>query len=215
MALILGIIGAGLLVAGIGVTRSGRRLVGLPIALLGVAVLVSGVLLLVFVCVYRIPSEAMVPTLEVQDRIAVLKSAGVERGDLAVFHPPAGAIAGEGGGCGRPVSMDRLCPRAGGGRAEVTFVKRVVAVGGDRIGLRNGRVVVNGREVDEPDIRACATGAGCDFRGEITVPRGQLYMLGDNRGESDDSRFWGPVREDWVVGRVVVRYWPISRIGTP
>lgn len=211
MALILGIIGAGLLVAGVAVTRSGRRLIGVPIAALGVAVLVAGVLLLVFVRVYRIPSETMKPTVEVNDRVAVLKG-DVERGDIAVFHPPAAAIGGE---CGRPVDETRLCPRAGGGRAKVSFIKRVVAVGGDRLGLRDGRVILNGRPVDEPYVRACGTGAGCDFRGEITIPRGQLYLLGDNRGQSDDSRFWGPVPEGWVVGRVVVRYWPLKRIGTP
>jgi signal peptidase I len=211
VALILGLIGAGLLVAGVGVARSGRRLIGVPIAALGVAVLVAGVLLLVLVRVYRLPSENMRPTFAVGDRIAVLKG-DVGRGDIAVFHPPAGAITGD---CGRPVEPQTLCPRAGGGRAKVSFVKRVVAVGGDRIGLRDGRVILNGRELDEPFIRACEGAEGCTLKGEVTVPRGQLYLLGDNRGRSDDSRFWGPVPQDWVVGRVVFRYWPLSRLGTP
>ena len=211
MALVLGLIGAGLLVAGVGVARSGRRLVGVPIAALGVAVLVAGVLLLVFVRVYRLPTENMRPTFEAGDRIAALKG-DVERGDIVVFHPPAAAITGE---CARPVDSDRLCPRAGGGRAKVSFVKRVVAVGGDRIGLRDGRVILNDRDLDEPYVRPCEGAEGCTFKGEVTVPRGQVYLLGDNRGQSDDSRFWGPVPEDWVVGRVVFRYWPLPRIGTP
>ena len=211
MALILGIIGGGLLVAGVGVARSGRRLIGVPIALLGLAVLVFAVLLLVFVRVYRLPSENMVPTFVPNDRIAVLKG-DVERGDIAVFHPPVGALAGE---CGRPVEPGVLCPRGGGGRAEESFAMRVVGVGGDRIGLRSGRVFLNGRQLDEPYVRECGTGDGCTFRGEVTVPRGQVYLLGDNRGASDDSRFWGPVPEDWVVGRAVVRYWPLSRLGAP
>ena len=209
MPLILGLIGAGLLIAGVAVARSGRRLVGVPIVVLGLAVLAGAVLLLVFVRVYRLPTENMVPTFVPNDRIAVLK-ADVERGDVTVFHPPAGAISG---GCARPVERAVLCPRAGGGRAKVTFVMRVVAVSGDRVGVRDGRVVLNGRELDEPYVRPCGTNDGCDFKNEVTVPRGQLYLLGDNRGGSEDSRFWGPVPEDWVVGRVIIRYWPLSRIG--
>lgn len=208
--MILGLIGAGLLVAGVAVTRSGRRVIGVPIVLLGVAVLAGVVLLLIFVRVYRLPTENMVPTLVPGDRVAVLEG-DVERGEIAVFHPPAGALNGD---CGRPVEPDVLCPRAGGGRAKATFVMRVVGVGGDRIGVREGRVARDGRPIDEPGVRSC-TSEGCTFRGEITVPRGQLYLLGDNRGSSDDSRFWGPVPEAWVVGRVAVRYWPLSRIGMP
>ncbi len=144
---------------------------------------------------YRIPSEAMAPTLEPKDRIVVRRGAGGAKvGDIVVVRAPTGAT-GESGGpqCGQPVKEDELCAESTGERSDLSFVK----------------------PVEEPYVRACAAGAACDFPKEITLPRGQIYLLGDNRGESDDSRFWGAVPEDWVVGPVFARYWPPSRWGTP
>ena len=76
-----------------------------------------------------------------------------------------------------------------------------MARGGDRIALRGGKVIRNGKPETTKGPRACSD-AGCDFPREITVPEGHLFLLGDNRGASDDSRFWGPVPEDSVVGRL-------------
>ena len=73
-------------------------------------------------------------------------------------------------------------------------------------------MIRNGKPVEEPYARRCS-GEACDFPRAITVPRGQLYVLGDNRGESDDSRFWGPIRDGWVTGRVIARYWPLKDFG--
>lgn len=85
------------------------------------------------------------------------------------------------------------------------FVKRVVGLPGDRITLRDGRVVRNGRQMREPFIEACrGIGSSCDFPRALTVPAGMYYVLGDNRGESDDSRFWGAVPRDAIVGRARV-----------
>jgi signal peptidase I len=166
---------------------------------------------------YRIPSEAMAPTLEPKDRIVVRRGAGGAKvGDIVVVRAPTGAT-GESGGpqCGQPVKEDELCAESTGKRSDLSFVKRVVGRGGDRIAMRKGRVIRNGEPVEEPYVRACSAGAACDFPKEITVPRGQIYLLGDNRGESDDSRFWGAVPEEWVVGPVFARYWPPSRWGAP
>jgi signal peptidase I len=74
--------------------------------------------------------------------------------------------------------------------------------GGDRISMRGGQIVRNGKRETTDGPRAC-TGAPCDFPDTVEVPKGHFFMLGDNRGASDDSRFWGPVPEGWVIGR----YW--------
>jgi signal peptidase I len=102
-----------------------------------------------------------------------------------------------------------MCPRAVPEEIEdLSFVKRVVAGPGDRVALRGGRVVRNGKPVTETYIRPCvADEDACDFPVAVTVPDGQWFMLGDNRPASDDSRFWGPVPEDWIVGTKILTYW--------
>jgi len=165
---------------------------------------------------YRIPSESMVPTLEINQRVLVNRLGNnfsePEVGEVVVFHPPAGAEDGP-GTCGQPVNEDQLCARPTPNRSDVNFIKRVVAGPGDRIRVRDGRVVLNGRPVDEPWAQGCETDVGCDFTGEITVPPDHYYMMGDNRDESADSRFWGPVRREWVIGGAFATYWPPNRIG--
>ena len=94
-----------------------------------------------------------------------------------------------------------------------TFIKRVVAVGGDTIAIRNGRVIRNGKPADEPFIEPCGTGSGCDFPQAIRVPEGYVFLMGDNRGGSDDSRYWGPIPVSRIIGKAVVTYWPPSRVG--
>jgi signal peptidase I len=173
---------------------------------------------------YRIPSGSMEPTLHVGDRVLVDRFS--ERvlggrphvGDIVVFSPPRGAdpqvpvcgAAGQGDGTGTPCS--RPTPR----RSAQTFVKRVVAVGGDRIAIRGGQVIRNGRPAQEPFAAPCVTGdERCAFPNPITVPRGSVFLMGDNRGNSDDSRFWGPVPESWVIGQAFAVYWPPVRVGAP
>lgn len=169
---------------------------------------------------YRIPSESMQPTLHVGDRVLVNRAShrlGAEPriGDVVVFHPPAGAdeasprcgAEGEGEGSAKPCSQPTEEP------SSQTFVKRVVAVGGDEIAFSDGRVVRNGRLQKEPYARPCGQTADCGFPMAITVPRGYVYLLGDNRGASQDSRFWGPVPISWVIGEATVIYWPPGRAG--
>ena len=160
---------------------------------------------------FRIPAESMVPTIEVGERIRVNEDAyeaeDPERGDLVVAHPPEGAIDGE--LCGGPSGPDTLCAEPAGGPAEVLFVERVVAVPGDRLAVRGGRAIVDGKPLDEPYAADCLSADGCDFRRPIEVPADHYFLMGDNRGASDDSRFWGPVPRSSIVGRVD-DCWPLG-----
>ena len=153
---------------------------------------------------YRIPSSAMEPTLHCarpgdgcradrSDRIAVYRFTGLfggpDRGDVVVFETPPG-----------------VAERCGAGG---TFVKRVVGLPGDRVAERNGVILLNGRRLREPYVRV---------RGNLTfparrVPRGHYFVLGDNRRASCDSRVWGPLPEENLIGEVFAVYWPPGRIG--
>jgi signal peptidase I len=74
-------------------------------------------------------------------------------------------------------------------------------------------VIRNGRRVDEPYTAPCGGGSSCTFQNEITVPADHWFMMGDNRGSSDDSRFWGPVPTEWIIGDAFATYWPPNKIG--
>ncbi len=165
---------------------------------------------------YRIPSESMVPTLTVDQRVLVNRIGNrfgdPQVGDVMVFHPPAGAEDGQ-GRCGVPVSVDEICPRPTGERSDVNFIKRVVAGPGDTLRIRDGQAIVNGKPLDEPYQQPCAGTDGCSFSGAIRIPEGHWFMMGDNRGASADSRFWGPVPRDWFIGGAFATYWPPNRIG--
>ena len=151
------------------------------------------------------PSETMVPTVQVGDRVtlnrAAYDAAAPEIGDIVIHHPPVSAEEGIECG-GAETRVGQMCSQPSRERADVSFIKRVVAGPGDRIALRDGHVVRNGEVADEPFIADCGGSDGCEFPRPITVPDGHYFMLGDNRGASDDSRFWGPVPLAWIQGRV-------------
>ena len=163
---------------------------------------------------YRIPSESMVPTLEVGQRVLVNRLGqqfgDPSVGDVVVFHPPRGS---ESNVCGARRAAGAPCSRPAGGRADVNFIKRIVAGPGDTVAVRDGRVIRNGKRTDEPFIRECGEGNGCDFPTPIKIPPDHFFMMGDNRGESDDSRFWGPVPNGWIIGGAFATYWPPRQIG--
>ena len=164
---------------------------------------------------YRIPSESMVPTLEIGQRVLVNRIGNrfgdPSVGDVLVFHPPAGAE--EENTCGVAHSDRSPCPKPIGRRADVNFIKRVVAVPGDRIRILRGRVFRNGVPAKEPFALPCEDSDGCTFPQEITIPADHYFMMGDNRGASDDSRFWGPVPREWIIGGAFATYWPPKRVG--
>jgi signal peptidase I len=168
---------------------------------------------------YRIPSVSMYPTLHVGQRILVNRlSTHPKIGDIVVFHPPAGSNNDADPICGDPsqgTGHQQACDRPTAAEASDTFVKRVVAVGGDTLKIIDGHAYVNGKEERGSYIQSCDTGAAqCTFRQTIKIPPGHYFMMGDNRGESDDSRYWGPVPQKWIIGVAFFTYWPPGRVGT-
>ncbi|MGD1049519.1 MAG: signal peptidase I [Solirubrobacteraceae bacterium] len=162
---------------------------------------------------FVIPSQSMEPTLLPGQRVLVNRLAydfgGLpQRGDIVVFHPPSSLT------CAVNVPITEPCPRGVGSHASDFFVKRVIGLPGDRLSIENGHPVINGKELtNEPYITPCTDSTSCEMPHTIVIPRGEYYMLGDNRGDSDDSRYWGPVPLSWIIGEVFATYWPIDRIG--
>jgi len=174
---------------------------------------------------YKIPSGSMEPTLAIGQRVLVdrigMDFSEPHVGEIAVFHPPEGAEQEEcgptphviklgGAPCSEPV------PKEDTG---TNFIKRVVAGPGDEIYVKEGHVYRKAagkrtfvREHD-PYIRECGVSPECNFPDPIKIPAGHWFMMGDNRGESDDSRFWGPVPTGWIIGQAIATYWPPDRIG--
>jgi signal peptidase I len=184
--------------------RSSRwivELVGVVVA----AILVAVLLRTFVVATYSIPSGSMEPTLQIGDRIVVDKLSyhlhGVDRGNIVVFSTPPNED------CAGPPVAD--------------LVKRVIGLPGESISLRDGNVYINGRLLPEPflpaDIRNDTYPGPSDNASALQhayrIPAGDVYVMGDNRPDSCDSRYWGPIRESTIVGEVDLRIWPISRIG--
>jgi signal peptidase I len=181
--------------------RVGRRLLGLAaLALAGLGLAVHS-----DVQPYRVTSGSMEPTLQVGERLAAERGATPAIGDIVVFHPPVGArpsdplcgVSDQGSG------STQACGTAMPRESSAIFVKRVVAGPGDVLSIRDGHVIRNGIREDDPYIVPCQGDDACTFPTPVRVPAGEYYMLGDNRGVSDDSRFWGPVPSAWIIGTVV------------
>jgi signal peptidase I len=165
---------------------------------------------------YQIPSQSMEPTLDVGQRVLVnrfiyhFENPGI--GDIVVFHPPAGADSGQ--ECGVHPHQGEPCPKPTPSESSQNFIKRIVAGPGDTLSVKEGHPVVNGVEKkDEPYTRPCGDAPACNMPKTITIPPDSYFMMGDNRGASDDSRFWGPVPRKWIIGKAFATYWPPDRIG--
>jgi signal peptidase I len=158
--------------------------------------------------VYRIPSGSMEPTLKIGERV-MAESKPPRVGDIVIFHPPEGATEEECGGGVRispgGAPCDTPVPKEDTG---IKFIKRIVAGPGDTIKIVEGHVIRNDQRETDAYIRPCPAVSECNFPVPIKIPAGDWFLLGDNRGESDDSRFWGPIPASWIVG--VVRGTPIA-----
>lgn len=159
--------------------------------------------------VYRVPAGSMEPTYRIGTMVRAKLGAPPSVGSVVVFHPPEGAEASE---CGDPHHPPlQACPTSKAQEdTAITFIKRIVAGPGDSLYIKEGAVYrqAAGTEgyvkASEPYIKPCSPAVDivCNLTTPITVPAGQWFLLGDNRGESDDSRFWGPVPTAWVLGVV-------------
>jgi signal peptidase I len=193
--------------------KSGIELVITVAIAVGLALLIQAFI----VKPYRIPSGSMEPTLTIGQRILANRMINHPSvGDIVVFHPPAGANP-EDAQCGdqnQGTGHPQACDQGTAQESSQTFIKRVVAGPGDTISIVNGNVIRNGVRQKDSYAYQCGTGPDCNFRTPIKIPPGDYFMMGDNRGESDDSRFWGPVPDKWIIGVAFFTYWPPDRIGT-
>ena len=190
---------------------------------------------------YQIPSGSMEPTLKVGQRVLVnrIGRGSPSVGDITVFHPPLNA---ENEACGPSERHVKLggapCDETAlTHEPSVVFIKRIVAGPGDEIYVSEGHVYRKAagttsfvREHDSyikqckplrvTEVQRAAPleplhfTSECNFTTPIKVPPGHWFMMGDNRGGSDDSRFWGPVPTSWIIGVAFFTYWPPDRIGS-
>jgi signal peptidase I len=176
-----------------------------------VVALVAALLIKTFaVQAFFIPSASMEPTLMIKDRVLVNKLSydfhPVHVGDIIVFRRPPNDNS---------MNIGDL-------------IKRVVGLPGQTIGVSNCRVYINGKQLSQPYLPAgweetsspyctawpTAGCAGSCLPNPYTIPQGDYFVMGDNRGDSFDSRYWGPLPASYIVGRAFVRMWPPNRIGS-
>ncbi len=135
----------------------------------------------------RVDGPSMEPTYTHNNRIIVSKVAyligDIERGDVIVFPGPPNPVE--------------------------DYIKRVIGLPGDVISVQGGTVYVNGVALDEPYVSE----PPLNIMRETTVPPGMVFVMGDNRNVSSDSRAWGPLPVDDIIGKAVFVYWPVDRVG--
>ncbi|HMM41796.1 MAG TPA: signal peptidase I [Thermomicrobiales bacterium] len=139
---------------------------------------------------YAIEGESMSPTFHNGNRV-ILNGAyrfkSPHRGDVVVFDPPV--------------------------QSTEPYIKRVIGLAGDHVLIENGEVTINGAPLDEPYLHGVSTTCFHTAFCDVVVPDGAVYVLGDNRPNSSDSRVFGPVDEDAIIGDVLVSIWPPNAIG--
>ncbi|MEZ5185666.1 MAG: signal peptidase I [Candidatus Nanopelagicales bacterium] len=205
--------------AGVVLWRFVKEIVIILVVALGLSFLVRTFIVQAF----YVPSQSMENTLMPNDRILASKIttrfAGVDRGQIVVFHDPGDWLdaSQKRSADGLPGVLEwiGLLPSNTGD----DLVKRVIAVGGDHVRCcsTDGRIVLNGVPLTEPYVKPGDTSD--DVRFDVTVPQGRIFVMGDNRNASADSRYHlndkqGTVPLDNVVGRVVLTVWPFSAFST-
>lgn len=164
-----------------------------------------------------IPSGSMHPTLIEKDRIVVERLSRFyrepQRGDVLVFYPPMTKLEST------PLKVFKRL--TGFFCNDIAFIKRVVGMPGDKVEIKKSKddgaftVYINDKPLDEPYIQSkydyndCTLAMHC---GPMIVPEGNYFMMGDNRGNSQDSRYWGFLPKERIIGRAITIVWPFARI---
>ena len=148
---------------------------------------------------YRVPTTSMEPTIPAGSEVTVHEDTSPALGDVVLYHPPAGGETGE---CAQAPAARQMCAVPGQRASGERFIGRVVAGPGDEVTMADGIVTRDGRPVDEAYAQGCGDPAACDFATALKIPQGHYLVLGDNRIEANDSRFFGPISADWIDGRV-------------
>jgi signal peptidase I len=150
---------------------------------------------------YKVQQQSMEHTLEPDQYVLVDKLTprfdAYKRGDIVVFTPPDDWVQED----------------------DTPFIKRVIGLGGETVEIRDGHVLINGTELTEPYVYAPKPGdppqpttvPGDEHR--WVIPTGELFLMGDHRSNSADSRTFGPVKDGQVIGRAWLRYWPLDVFG--
>lgn len=185
------------------------------VVLVALAVLLAVVFKTFLIAAFYIPSGSMESTLNISDRVLVEKVSyrfgDIEHGDVIVFvhdEPgvevpgPSNPVAGFFSSLGQAIGVVPPSDR--------DFIKRVIGLPGDTITCRGGKLVRNGRPVTENYLDQGITTDGCQT---VKVGPGELFVMGDNRTNSQDSRVFGPIQRSDVVGRAFVRIWPLNHTG--
>ncbi|MGZ6340973.1 MAG: signal peptidase I, partial [Candidatus Limnocylindrales bacterium] len=145
---------------------------------------------------YRVQQQSMEHTLEPDQYVLVDKLTPrfdeYKRGDIVVFDPP---------------------PEWAQEQPSTPFIKRVIGLAGDRIEIKDARVYVNGIALEEPYVYQGQPTTSSGGQDTWVVPQGDLFVMGDHRANSADSRVFGPIPRDRVIGRAWLRYWPLGTFG--
>lgn len=160
------------------------------VVIIAVAFVLSLVIRTYVVDTRIVPTGSMLPTIQLQDRLIVdrifYKQDTIKRGDIIVFEAPESA------------------------HENLDLVKRAIGLPGEKVQIKNGKVYINDKALNEPYIKDPA-----DYEyGPVTVPAHSYFMLGDNRTASKDSHIWGFLPSDKILGKVLVRYWPLDKFGS-
>jgi signal peptidase I len=184
-------------------TRSVSRTAVEWIVLIGGALLIALIVKTFLFQAFYIPSDSMVPTLKTNDRVIVNKLSyklhSVHRGDIVVFKTPKGPD-------GNPIDPTIK-----------DLVKRVIGLPGDVVSAKDGKILVNGKVLKESYLPAGTISDCSGFAAQCfptgPIPADHYWVMGDNRTQSRDSRYFGAITKSEIVGRVFVRIWPLTRLG--
>ena len=191
-------------------------------------VVVAVILIRFFIAELRwIPSGSMIPTLVEHDRIVVEKLTKFpnfinnkkfentpKRGDIMIFYPPSTELGTS--------FKDIFCRLTGFFCKDIAYIKRVVALPGEKFEIKKDSktganyVYINDKRLEESYIKSEFEYPECSqdmFCGPFIIPEDHYFMMGDNRGNSIDSRYWGPLRKERFIGRAVFIFWPLTNLG--